>query len=489
MKRLTTVWTLVLTISVAFAFAMCETATPVNDHPIDNGAADADTDADGDADTDADSDADGDADTDADTDVDGDADTDTDGDADSDADADADSDSDADGDTDSDSDSDGDTDPDESVAIYGIVKSASGFPIAGALVYLTNGNGSIIPDNAYCYECDEVQEGRFALTNPDGTWRIEKAPVGTINIVSRKGFFQRQREITITPTPAEQEIPEETTMLPGKSTADGMDRIPNYAVLLNSFDKPEILLGRMGLAELDANGQLVEGTAQFDMYDNIAINPDVVGPPEDLFASQETLNKYHMVFFPCTCTDLDHIPYKEMLVQYVSDGGKLYSSCWAGHWAEITFPDVIDFVGDDTIVSPGKTTSSWDSAAKILDDQMRDWLEVIIPDEDPEDFQIAELWAEVESISDTAYDGHGVVVNPDGTWDIEGPVIPTVWVEDVQANPGQLLTFTYPYDCGKVFYSNYHVTHGISAIPAPQEWILVYLFYEIGVCAGDIIIE
>ncbi len=44
-------------------------------------------------------------------------------------------------------------------------------------------------------------------------------------------------------------------------------------------------------------------------------------------------------------------------------------------------------------------------------------------------------------------------------------------------------------DKSKVFYSNDHVTHGFSAEPNPQEWVLIYLFYEIGVCAGDIIIE
>ncbi len=146
-------------------------------------------------------------------------------------------------------------------------------------------------------------------SDPDGTWRIEKAPVGTINIVSRKGFFQHQRELTITPTPAEQEVPAETTMLPGENSADGLDRIPNYAVLLNSYDHPEILLARMGLAELDASGQLVPGTAQFDMYNDSSIHPDAVGPATDLFASQEALNKYHMVFFPCIYSNTEHLPY------------------------------------------------------------------------------------------------------------------------------------------------------------------------------------
>ena len=69
---------------------------------------------------------------------------------------------------------------------------------------------------------------------------------------------------------------------------------------------------------------------------------------------------------------------------------------------------------------------------------------------------------------------------------IGGPVIPTTWVTDVAGQNGHPLTITYNYDCGKVFYSAYQVVeYSTSTQIRAQEWVLIYLFFEVGVCEGD----
>ncbi len=74
------------------------------------------------------------------------------------------------------------------------------------------------------------------------------------------------------------------------------------------------------------------------------------------------------------------------------------------------------------------------------------------------------------------------------------PDPPHVWVEgDFILNPSQTmpLTVTFPYGPGKVLFSTYHTvgTSGQQQIQGliAQEWILVYLIMEIGVCSTPVL--
>ncbi|MCK9459875.1 MAG: carboxypeptidase-like regulatory domain-containing protein [Proteobacteria bacterium] len=197
-----------------------------------------------------------------------------------DTDADADGDTDGDTDTDVDSDTDSDSDSDTEYegptgTIQGIVWAPSGeFPISGALVYVTVGNAEPIEDNAYCYECDDMTAKKWTLSGPDGSWILEGIPAGDRNLVTRKGFFQRQRQITVNGGDTVQDIAAEITTLPAASTDDGLDTIPNYAVLLNSWDLPQDMLAKMGLGQLTSAGNL--DTSQpysFDLYNDFRTAP------------------------------------------------------------------------------------------------------------------------------------------------------------------------------------------------------------------------
>ncbi len=396
-----------------------------------------------------------------------------------------DSDSDSDSDTDTDTDGDGDSDSDTDTGgsgyfgdIQGVVQSATGFPISGALVYVTTGDGPEIDDQAFCYTCDDMTGKKWTLSNSDGSWLIEQVPEGDWNIVTRKGFFQRQRSITVVGNSV-QDIPVDQTTLPGADSDDGLDQIPNYAVLLNWYDRPEDMLAKMGLADLDASGHVEPGTENFHMFNDSESLSSSVGPSSMIFSGQDFINYYHMIFFPCICSTLNATGYVPMLQAYVSAGGKIYGSCYAGQWPEKPFPDIIDFSGADTGTSPG-TVSEYSTNGTINDADMRDWLAVVAPGDNPDNFPFHGAWVWIYGVA-SGYDGHGVL--DDGT--IGGLVEPTVWVSDNQAYAGAPLTVTFPYDCGKVFYSSYQV---VESSPSPsiraQEWVLIYLFYEVGVCEG-----
>jgi hypothetical protein len=400
-----------------------------------------------------------------------------------DSDADSDSDSDSDSDTDTDADSDSDTDvPEGFTDLSGTVLAPSEtFPIPGALVYITDGDGSQIPDNVFCYDCEDMTGKKWTLSDAAGHWTLEDVPAGTHNIITRKGFFQRQREIVVTGDQT-QDVPAEYTTLPPDASGDGLDQIPNYAVLLNGYDRSEDLLSKLGIGEIGSDGHYVPGAHNFDVYNDAYTSSSAVGPSSDIFQSQEYIEHYHMIFFPCICSTLDANNYIEMLRNYVANGGKLYGSCWASQWAEFPFPAMIEFHGSDTVYNAGNI-GSYDTTAVIEEPEMRDWLSVVTPTENLDAYPFSGAWILIDAINNV---DNGMGLEEDDYW-----VVPKNWVTDnggaLPAHPaGSPMTVTYNFGCGKIFYSVYQVVESSSTAEIrPQEFVLLYLILEVGVCEGE----
>ncbi len=413
----------------------------------------------------------------------GDTDSDSDGDTDADTDTDADADSDSDADADADADSDSDTDVG---SLHGTVLAPSEvFPIPGALVYLTQGDGSDIPDEVFCYECEDMSGKKWTLSNADGTWSIEDVPPGPWNIVTRKGFFQRQRQIVVTGTDV-QDVPVEITTLPTANSGDGLDDIPNYAVALNSWDRPHNLLAKLGIGELGSGGELVFGTENFDIYNDDVTQSGYLDSSA-IYESIDTIKPYHMVFMPCTSSHLKYANpglqsehYINLIRFYVYSGGKFYGTCYGYDWIEQPFPDYIEFPGDDAQLL-GATHSPWDGPTVIQDEEMSAWLQVVTS-ENPNAFQVSGAWVHAEKVYDVN-DGFGI--EEDDWW-----VKPKTWVTanawsgcDADGCP---MTVTYNFGCGKIFFSGYQVVESSSSVQIrPQEYVLLYLILEVGVCEGE----
>ncbi len=408
-----------------------------------------------------------------------------------------DADSDADADSDIDADADGDTDvPNGSGTIHGTVMAPSMvFPIPGALVYLTGqtveqiGADNVIPNQIFCYDCDDMTGKKWTLTNSDGTFTLSNVAAGTWRLVTRKGFFRRIREITIGEGEV-QDVPLQDTALPQANTADGADTIASYAVALNSWDRPQDLLSKLGIAQLGGDGHIVFGTENFDIYNddmNQAGYPDSAG----IYTSAGTMAQYHMIFMPCTSSHLEYSVLsddakKQLIREYVSAGGKMYGSCYAYDWIEQPFPAMIEFPGNDASMGAA-TVSSYNTDTTITDQQMRDWLSVVSPAENPDAFWVTGAWVYAEKTENV---DNGMGLPEDDGW-----VVPKVWVWDNTPNMGWAcqgpgnkcpMTVTYNFGCGKVFFSAYQVVESSSSAQIrPQEYVLLYLILEVGVCEGE----
>ena len=372
--------------------------------------------------------------------------------------------------------------------LTGRVMAPSGkFPISGALVYVTFFDGSDIPNELFCYECDDMTNKVWTLTDAEGRFELKDVPADTLNIVSRKGFFQRQREITVKADKS-QEVPQEYTTLPKQNSTNGLDHIPSYAVLLNPADYIEDLLAKIGLADLDEYGHLEYGTEQFDLYDDLKTAKTSVGSSLGLVSSEDKMSDYHQIFFPCPCDKLKAWKYSDTLKNYVSLGGRVYASCIAFPWINQKFPkldkdkDGNELPGPfDDVITYANTYSTYKTKGEILDKDVRDWLGAIDPSIDLDNVPINSAATVVDNIVDKVYPGHGLKEN-------DGYVRPKVWVKDIETNVNKPMTITFNYDCGKVYYSPFHVVENAPSVDIrPQEWILTYLLFEVGVCEGEYI--
>lgn len=363
----------------------------------------------------------------------------------------------------------------EVLTLSGRVMAPSGeFPISGALVYFTRVDPAPIPSGVYDYECDSMEGKPYALSEADGTWSIE-VPEGAWKLVTRKGNFRRIRDIQIA-AGMDTNVPEQMTQLPRNRTADGLDTIPSFAVVKASPDLAYNLLGKFGMGQTDSSGELVAGTEQFDIYDD---GGDGAYPHTSaLFDDQSVLNNYHMVFLPCYSSNVgvdfvnNHV---QMLRDYVSVGGRIYNSCTVSLWSEATFPDYIDFYQSDDANRfdiGRRTNSAYETTGSVLDPDMGAWLNIVTP-EDPNSVPFRNGYVTIDSTVEVD-DGHGLEED-------NGVVKPYTWVQDNGAYPGSPLIVTYNYDDGKVFYSVYETSEG-SATMTPQEFVLLYVILEVGVC-------
>jgi hypothetical protein len=476
-----------------------------------------DSDADSDTDSDADSDTDSDSDADADTDSDSDSDADTDSDADSDTDSDADSDdlpdcvdldsdwwcADFDCDDDNplihpnasedpyngfDDDCDGVTDEESATGaetVTGTVYAPNGtIPISGALVYLSEDLPAEFPSSVFCDECADLAGIPWALSGPDGSFTIDNAPIGTKYLVVRKGLFQRIREITVA-AGVPYAVPADHSTLPGEDSSTGyLDQIPTFGVLYTEPDRTYLLLTKLGMADFSGS-DLSWGSESFLIYNN-SLSHSGYPATTSMFASQATLDSHHMIFLPCyaSSTGTTFVANNETMIRnYVSAGGKIYNSCCVAQWIERPFPAYIDFYGSDT-------GTNWDigrywstahsTTGNIVDPGLASWIDAVTA-YTPSSFPFTLGYAKVDALISVA-DGHGLP--EDG-----GVVIPYSWVNGAASDvwSGSPLMMTYSYDCGKVFYSVYETTGTGTAFTA-QEYVLLYIILEIGVCENDLIV-
>ncbi|MBI5488212.1 MAG: hypothetical protein HY905_12840 [Deltaproteobacteria bacterium] len=358
-------------------------------------------------------------------------------------------------------------------------------PISGALVYFAFTDPAPIPPGAYPETCQDPP-AFHALSAADGSWAIDVLP-GTYRLVTQKGQFRRIRDITV-PETGPVDVDPLLTTLPSRN--DEGDTIPHIALVwaLEGGDHIEDVLAKMQMGEVGSDDRLVLGTEQFDLYNTPGYPPNT-----DLLESLDRMLEYHILFFPCTVWfgydgvqlndptgPLTDPGVLENLRAYARAGGKIYATDMMYDIFEQPMPEYVEMCGDDAQLNAadeeawahGETMSGWTSHGRSIVTELSAWLDANVTDHENIDFLDNFVW--IDDVFDT----------PDP--DPAGPRPPTVWVTgDFILDPSRTLplTVTWPYGAGKVLFSTYH-TVGEGGHPSiyPQEYILIYLIMEIGVC-------
>lgn len=192
-------------------------------------------------------------------------------------------------------------------------------------------------------------------TDADGFWRLEGVPVGrqTVDIV--KGSFSTSRLVDV--------FVGQTTTIPEDECAIEAINL-RIAVVTGDYDRVEDVLGSIGIQDNDV-----------DLYPSSFLNAAWV---DDLVMDYAVLSQYDIVFLNCGLSDLDFVSRffanataSANLRQFVQEGGSVYASDWAYYVVEKTWPDFVDFVGDDASGDNGKVGAApRDVDANIVDAPM-----------------------------------------------------------------------------------------------------------------------
>ena len=187
----------------------------------------------------------------------------------------------------------------------------------------TSQNGFIIGAEVSIEIVEGDEEHRFVsdITDENGSFTLQDIPFGTYTLDITKGSFYASETVVIN-SESIQILPEQICLEP--------DSV-NIAVLGGTFDSIEEILGDLDI--------------QYDYYDSMSYPSYIT-----LLQTPSLLESYDIVFFNCGfgSTWLNHqLEINQNLYDYVVGGGSIYVSDWSYYIFESTFPNAINFLGQD----------------------------------------------------------------------------------------------------------------------------------------------
>jgi hypothetical protein len=365
-----------------------------------------------------------------------------------------------------------------------VVAPEGTIPISGALVYVTSAAPAAIPDTTFCDRCVKLTaDVPWTTTKADGTFDLPTWYTGALNLVVQKGQFRRVRPLQVQQEGLQQ-VPLELTTLPGRMDKANGDDIPRMAIVPGSWDRIDVSLAKLGLANIVGStplgGPKVDyATAGFDFYQPTKIlDPNDPMQPGNLLKKPEVLGQYHIVFIPCdgdtsaaqwcSSTQATNSTVAGNLQNFVSDGGKLYVTDFSYEYVRQLFPGYVEWVGQSSTIGSGCMHGDYDAPAQVQDQGLQDWLLA----QDITSWNVEANWtqiAKVNEVETTDMDGKPVKVTP------------KVWVIGQGPN-----TISFERSCGRVLYSTYHTEadKGSQTQLLAQEKALLYILLEVAVCVA-----
>lgn len=366
-------------------------------------------------------------------------------------------------------------------------------PIDKALVYTTSGKLSTIEEIAYCESCVELPSGTlWTMTKADGSFSLPARSGSAQKFVVRKGQFRRSSQVDL--IAGALEAPKAWTTLPKQWEPEKGQWIPKIAIFEGENDRIQDLLAKFGLGDVDKTGQWVKGSGAIHVIDTgdkaMALLSDV-----------EAMKKYHIIFIPCGAEllkveskpeqpDLENALDPKIIKniqEYVKAGGKWFVTDRGSKFLSDPFPQYQSM----HLANESPKLPIYATTGIIKDPDLIAWLkaipeEVMAPAAGKKDFaklpevHFEDNWSAVKSVKEILQkDKEGKAIN----------IGHKVWVE--QKNPDlyapNLMTISAPYVCGRILFSTYHTSEGAHLGQTPQEFLLLHLILNIGVCQEKIL--
>ncbi|MBI1945655.1 MAG: carboxypeptidase regulatory-like domain-containing protein [Deltaproteobacteria bacterium] len=276
-------------------------------------------------------------------------------------------------------------------------------------------------------------EARLSTTSDgEGNYRLDGVPAGPQTLHIEKGSFATTRDV---------EIPAgETLLIP--DDACELDLGPRIAVVRGSqYDNVEGVLQELGVqAEV------------IDVYQS--------DWAEQLLSDDEALLQYDILFLNCRSNEATYAERSDMqqrLRAFVEGGGSLHASDQAYDLIELTFPDMINFYGEDEVRGAADQGDSVDQlAAAVLDDNLQTALGHSVIDL----HYGLSTWSAMVSVDDDVH----VFIQADS------PLLNGQVLEDAP----QLVGFDH--GAGRVIYSSFHQEPGIGV---DQEQVVRLILFEL----------
>ncbi len=329
-------------------------------------------------------------------------------------------------------------------------------------------------ENYLVYTCSK-SDGSFVLDTKDLS-----ATEMTLSI--KKSFFSKTVPVTL-----ENGIAALGNVALPADPAAGAAR---FAVVQGLFDRMEDILAKMGMGQLDMTTyQLVPGSETFALLADMTplfMDADADGKPD--------IYQFDVVFINCGQISeieiLANATYRQVLADYVTQGGVLYVTDQAYDFVEQVFPDYIDFLGEDAV--PANTPEGLNQAqlgfgninvtANVGNSLLSQWLATVTCTDGPcvnPDGTVAiagflSAW--------TVFNGSHAAQSANVTSWVNGPVSWFNILDPTSPNTqgDKPLTVTLKIGNGKVLFSSYHTDELLpSAGFHPQERILQYLVFEL----------
>jgi len=364
-------------------------------------------------------------------------------------------------------------------------------PLYNAVVYVPSTAVDAFPSGVSCDQCGKASGNPVAaaLSGTDGKFTLSGLPAGhNVPLVVQLGRWRRQVVIPEVKACVDNPVPADLTRFPrNKSEGD----IPAMALVTSTYDIEECILRKIGID--DSEFTLPTGQGRVHMFHGNGAT-DGTGTPDGstLWSDLPTLKNYDLVLFPCSSTPdynerrpdpaADALA-RTAVAQYANAGGRVFTTDLSYTW----------LTGDG---SPFTGTAQWD--ADPSKDQEHDPLDATIDTSFPKGKALADWLGILGATSQPgqlslsqAYVRSLAVNAPTQRW-ISSTTPPSL----------QSFTFNTPLDvtadkqCGRVFYSSFHVAEDASksgrtpAFPAecdalpltPQERVLEFMLFDLASC-------